>query len=106
MLESIDSAELSLWYAFESIEPQGQQRADLQTAQILAAIKNMIKGPQDKPTHPCDLIPDFWREKDRARKGRGGIEKDLEAVKRWSQSEPARPGRGGGGKQKTLKGGG
>lgn len=98
----MDSDELSLWQAQEQIEPQGQQRADLQTGQILAQIANLFRGEKDKPLHPHDLVPDFWGERKRARK-KQRLSEDLEAVRKWSQDagkDRPRKGKRGG---KTLR---
>lgn len=100
----MDSEELSLWLAQEAIEPQGQQRADLQTAQILAQIANLFRGENDKPLYPHDLVPDFWKERTKHRK-KNRLSEDLEAVRKWSQQAGKDTSkRGGKGRErKTLR---
>lgn len=98
MLAEMDSRELTYREVFESVEPGGGRRGDLQTAQILAEIRDLLKGAGDERTNPVDLTPDWWgdEEQERKQRARRRQKRSLDAEKQQAA---------GGKKRKGLKGG-
>lgn len=50
------SSELTLWMAFDSIEPIGQRRGDYQAALMAASFVNHSMSPPKKPAKIGDLV--------------------------------------------------
>lgn len=63
--ERMSSAELTEWMAYYSIEPFGEERADLRQAMTTSAITNMHQAQTKKPhwTKPEDFMLFSKREK-------------------------------------------
>jgi hypothetical protein len=59
LLESISSEELSTWMAYDAIEPFGERRADLRSAQICAVLANIHRKKDSKPFSPADFLIHF-----------------------------------------------
>ena len=56
-------AELHEWRIYESIEPFGDRRRDLQTAQLMALLFNLQRTKNtDKISKPADWMPDWDAE--------------------------------------------
>lgn len=67
LLESIDSAELTEWMAYDQIEPFGPQREDLRAGLICSTVANHSFSPPRKPHRASDymLFADLKRESSR-----------------------------------------
>ena len=63
VLRDIDSRELSEWLAFYSLEPFGEERADLRSAQICAVNANLHGGKRSKKYKIADFMPFHQPEK-------------------------------------------
>lgn len=50
MLDRMSSREFTEWMAYAALEPFGEERADLRSAQIAALIANANRDPKKKPT--------------------------------------------------------
>ena len=57
MLAALDSRELSEWQAFFRLEPWGDERADLRTAQLCCIVANALSGPGDRALELIDFMP-------------------------------------------------
>lgn len=57
--DRMSSAEFSEWMAFYSIEPFGEERADIRQALTTSAIHNSVQAQTKKPkwTKPEDFMP-------------------------------------------------
>jgi len=64
LLARIDSAELSEWMGFYSIEPFGEERADLRSAIIACTMANAWRGKNQRPFKVSDFIPNFGEPKE------------------------------------------
>lgn len=49
--------------AYYSLEPWGEERADLRAGIIGAITANVWRGKDDPPVRPADLVPDFLGER-------------------------------------------
>ena len=56
LLETIDSAELTEWLAYDQIEPFGPQREDLRTGLVCSTVANFSMSPPKKPHKPSDYM--------------------------------------------------
>ena len=54
LLETISSAELTEWLAYDQIEPFGPQREDLRTGLICSAVVNHSMSPPKSPVRASD----------------------------------------------------
>lgn len=57
LLDRVDSAELTEWIAFDSVEPIGAWRFDFQFGMLMALQANMHRRPGRKPYEPQDFMP-------------------------------------------------
>ncbi|WP_236674309.1 DUF4035 domain-containing protein [Paraburkholderia hospita] len=57
LLANLDSAELTEWMAFNSIEPFGEARADLRAGIIASTVANHGSVAMKKPVPPIDYMP-------------------------------------------------
>ena len=62
----MSSKELTEWIAFASVEPIGEAREDLRTANLMALIANVNRDQEKKPEpfSPSDFVVDYWHEPD------------------------------------------
>ncbi len=56
LLETISSAELTEWLAYDQIEPFGPQREDLRTGLICSAVVNHSMSPPKSPVRASDFM--------------------------------------------------
>ncbi|MBU3694793.1 MAG: hypothetical protein FGM40_08205 [Rhodocyclaceae bacterium] len=56
LLETIDSAELAEWLAYDQIEPFGPQREDLRAGLICSTVANHSMSPPRRPRRPSDYM--------------------------------------------------
>ena len=61
-MAEIDSAEFSEWLAFYSIDPFGEERADLRAGINSAVIANIHRGAGVKAFSATDFMPQFDRK--------------------------------------------
>ena len=57
LLARMDSLELSEWVAFYSLEPWGDERADLRQAITSATLANIHRGKGQRAYKPEDFMP-------------------------------------------------
>lgn len=59
MLDRMSSHELTEWMAYASIEPFGEDRADLRAGMISSVIANTNRDPKKRaePYEPIDFMP-------------------------------------------------
>ena len=62
MLTRMSSRELSEWMAYATLEPFGEERADLRAGIVASTVANVHRGKGDKPIPPTDFLPKFWEE--------------------------------------------
>lgn len=62
MLTRMSSRELSEWMAYATLEPFGEERADLRAGIIASTIANANRDPKHKPKPfaPSDFMPRFF----------------------------------------------
>lgn len=60
----MDSREFSEWMAYYSIEPWGEDRADLRTGILASLTANINRKKNAKPYSPVDFMP--YRNRDKA----------------------------------------
>jgi hypothetical protein len=63
LLATIESSELTLWQAFDDLEPIGGDADDYRAALAAAVTFNVNRGPNTPVKHPLDLIP--WSSRHR-----------------------------------------
>ncbi len=63
-LSQMSSREYSEWIAFASVEPIGEARKDLRTAQLCAMLVNVNRAKNQKAATVADYMPRFWKEDD------------------------------------------
>lgn len=69
LLESLSYRDLREWQAYDTIEPFGDRRADLRSAQLCALIANVVPTEEDKDWSAEDFMPEFHEtETERRRK--------------------------------------
>jgi hypothetical protein len=56
---------LTEWQIYESIEPFGEQRADLRAGIIASVIANVNRGKGQKPFTATDFMPYLEKEEDK-----------------------------------------
>jgi len=61
LLESMSSEELSMWMAYEVIEPFGETRADIRAGIIASTIANVNRGKSQTAFSPEDFMVKFDR---------------------------------------------
>jgi len=69
----MSSKEFSQWMAFSSVEPIGDERADLRAALITSVLANINRNPETKP-EPftlSDFLFDFWKVAEEEPEGSG-----------------------------------
>ena len=59
LLERCDSREIAEWMAYDSVEPFGEDRADLRAGIIASQIVNVHLSKGQRATVPADFMPDF-----------------------------------------------
>ena len=59
LLERCDSREIAEWMAYDSVEPFGEDRADLRAGIIASTIANVNRESKRKAFVPRDFMPDF-----------------------------------------------
>lgn len=57
----VSSAEFAEWIAYYTVEPFGEQRADLRSAIIATVIANVNRGKGQRPFKTDDFMPDFGK---------------------------------------------
>ena len=57
LLREMSSAELSEWMAYYSIDPFGDERADLRQAFTSAAVCNAFRGKNQRTIKPSEFMP-------------------------------------------------
>ena len=60
ILDTVDSAELTEWMAFSTLEPLDGDRADIHAAQVCAMMANQWRGKDSKLFEVVDFIPDWY----------------------------------------------
>ncbi len=55
----MDSAELTEWAAFATLEPIGGHRGDVQAATIASTLANCHRGKDTRPFQTRDFIPPY-----------------------------------------------
>jgi hypothetical protein len=61
MLGRITSRELTEWQAFYSIEPFGEERAEMRNGMLIASMANLWRGKDTRPYRPEDFM--LFRER-------------------------------------------
>lgn len=56
---SLSSRELMEWMAFDSMEPIGDRRGDLQNAMLMCLLANINRDPKKSPYRVSDFIPTY-----------------------------------------------
>lgn len=56
LLDSIDSEEMTLWMAFERVDPFGQERADYREALPWSVYFNSRRNPNSERCKPSDFM--------------------------------------------------
>lgn len=56
-MRNLDSAELTEWMAYYTIEPFGEQRADLRAGIIASTLVNMNRAKSSKAVSPREFMP-------------------------------------------------
>lgn len=84
MLARVDSAELSQWMAFWSIDPWGGTRGDWQAATVAACVVNMLRG-DGRHSSPEEFVPRFGRVDEEAEKRRR-LEARKAAFRVWARA--------------------
>lgn len=81
LLDRMSSREFSEWMAFYSIEPFGEERADLRQALTTSAVANMHQAQTKKPkwTTPKDFMP-FLRDGKPAQEKQADVAKSPEVL--------------------------
>jgi hypothetical protein len=66
LLASISSRELTEWLVYYSLEPFGDERADLRAGIVASTVANSVRDPkrQAKPFEPRQFMPRFEDEPD------------------------------------------
>lgn len=59
MLTRMSSRELSEWMAYATLEPFGEERADLRAGIVASAVVNVHRTQSDKAAQPSDFMPTF-----------------------------------------------
>jgi len=62
--QEISSAEFAEWQAYASIEPFGEERADLRSAIVACVIANSNRSKSQKAFKVKDFMPKFGRPKE------------------------------------------
>lgn len=62
-------AEFLEWCAFYSIQPWGEERADLRIAQLCSIVANVAKGKKGRPFKPSEFMPRFGPARQNAKAG-------------------------------------
>ena len=57
LLQRMSSRELSEWMAFFTLEPWGTEVEDWRFAMVASTIRNVFRGPKDRPSQPKDFMP-------------------------------------------------
>jgi len=57
LLSRVDSRELAEWVAYNSIDPIGNFRSDLQSGIVASTIANVNRGKNTNPYSPQDFMP-------------------------------------------------
>jgi len=57
LLSRVDSRELAEWVAYNSLDPIGNFRSDLQSGIIASTIANVNRGKNTSPFSPHDFMP-------------------------------------------------
>lgn len=55
----MDSAELTEWMAFATLEPIGGHRGDVQAATVASTLANCHRGKDTRPFKAADFIPPY-----------------------------------------------
>lgn len=63
LLRELTSKQFSEWLVWYSIEPFGDQRADLRAGIIAATMSNRWRGKHEQPSEPIDFMPFHRRHK-------------------------------------------
>ncbi len=63
MLDRMSSKELASWMAYHTLEPWGEERADLRNGVLCCLIANLFRKKGKPPFKPEDFMPKFWKEK-------------------------------------------
>lgn len=76
ILSSLSYRDLREWQAYDRIEPFGERRADLRSAQLCALIANVVPTEKDREFSAEDFMPEFHEtEVERKQKKREKAEK-------------------------------
>lgn len=61
LLASVSSRELTEWQAYYSLEPFGEERADLRAGIVASTVANSVRDPkqQKQPYSPDQFMPQF-----------------------------------------------
>ena len=59
MLSEITSMQFAEWMSYATLEPFGEDRADLRMGILASVIANSNRGKNQKPFHASDFIPSF-----------------------------------------------
>ena len=59
----ITSTEFAEWIAYSTLEPFGEERADLRSAIVACLIANTNRGKNQRPYKETDFMPKFGRKK-------------------------------------------
>lgn len=62
MLRAMSARELDEWAAYYSLEPWGEERADLRMGILAAVMANAWRGKNQQAYKPADFMPKFDRE--------------------------------------------
>lgn len=58
-MDSLSEKQFQAWVDFYQIDPFGWGRLDIGLAMLRADMLNMMRGEDDDPIHPEDLMPQF-----------------------------------------------
>lgn len=83
MLDAMSWAQLAEWQAYASIDPFGESRADLRSAQICAILANVNRDPKRR-SQPYK-VEDFMFFFDKPRRAPVGPRAPLTDPEQWAQ---------------------
>ena len=77
LLSELTHRQLLRWEAFFQIEPQGEEREDLRWAILYAMVNNRLRGSDEDPVKPAEMLFNFWGPRKRQRQSTADMKRAL-----------------------------
>lgn len=75
LLDKLSSREIAEWQAYDSLDPIGGRRGDIQAGVVASTVANVFRSNDSKAYGPADFMPQFGAPARLQEEEAGGVER-------------------------------